>query len=1176
MWLSEAAKFQEVLRMSLTPLDQALSKDKASSPPAIGVVTGHLPHLPGHLEPLESPPHAQCGLGRSGRGSTESTLDFTHPPSTTSSLTTSPRVGKLGQVQEGALLLEHNERQSCASRLSSVGAYSQDSITFLSPGKCDSLEFLDSRNMEAGRTSQQSLMSQLHRMLQTDVVESGESGVLYASGAPMAGRGPQSLKEAISMRRIPSKGSTKPDRNSLPLTPGRLDVGEKGHLLPGQAPLSASGSSSSLAPSMSMMTPGSSNVDSLDSAGAQKRLQIRNSSKPSSSCSLRTPRGESSPLTSFGSRMRCSIADLNVGARISQVTGVFGMRASRSSGVKEFGTPTASVTIAPSISLRRRLWLWCGRQRKKIAPDARWLLKTKSFQFVMLFALISALFLPDLWIVMDRPNNNDLDVILTFVLILFLGELVVQSIGLMRTYWGSFFFWMDCIGACSLLVDLSYLPFMALLEGGDNQDVSNNVIIMRAARIAKLGARAGRFTKLVKLLRFLPGMSQETGKGEFTAKVITTKLLTALSTRVSCLIIILVMIMPFFSLWSYPEQDWSMMAWMELLESAGLTNSSSRLEEQVRQFENAYRERSYFPYQLIANFPGMVEKTWDFRYDDRGPPARKASTQRISKGDYLKCEFNFFGPQQMDAAMNMALVAVIMLLMVVFSLQMSVSISRIVLRPLESLLKQVKEAATKIYKSVTDMQDMVGEDANQSVSGIDDDSDAGETHGFQNETALLEKVVEKLAVLGTLMVQKEGVNKEDLLAMSENDRQMIDQYRAARSDTMKFGTTTTEKDNEAGEDVDNDKVVKSQEAMLTNAGLSLDLINSWNFNPLEIDKARCHAAAMFFLGPHNHGVEFDSLVMSDFLWACESNYTSVPYHTWFHAVDVTHTVYRLMQQILCSEAYLSGQERFAILASAISHDLGHHGYNNPFLIETSHELALRYNDSSPLENMHCARFFEIVAIPRTNIFAELDRKEFQDVRKVCIEVILHTDAKKHFDMVKEVQVLYEVNSDLLSESRESYRASDQKDFPSKDVTEVFRQTDTRQLLRKLFLHTADISNPMKPFRICRIWAWKILEEMFIQGDKELELAIPVQALNNREKVNRPMSQVGFIEFLVAPLAFAFAKVIPPFDGCLEQLIDNVKRWQEVWVTETQPNDDERKPVEERVAKLEKRFLGGAY
>jgi hypothetical protein len=526
----------------------------------------------------------------------------------------------------------------------------------------------------------------------------------------------------------------------------------------------------------------------------------------------------------------------------------------------------------------------------------------------------------------------------------------------------------------------------------------------------------------------------------------------------------------------------------------------------------------------------------------------------------------------MDAAMNMALIAVIMLLMVFFSLLTSFSVSRIVLVPLESLLKQVKEAAATIYKSVTDMHDMVDEDPTKSrTAAEEDDSDAGSTHGFDNETALLEKVVEKLAVLGTLMIQKD-VNREDLLAMSENDRLALDHYRAARSDTMKLGDV---EEDEVIEAVDNGKILKAQQAMITNAGLSLELIGSWNFNPLEIDKARCHAAAMFFLGPHNHGVSFDALVMSDFLKACEENYTSVPYHTWYHAVDVTHGVYRLMQQILHSEAYLSGQERFAILASAIAHDLGHCGFNNPFLAETGHELALRYNDSSPLENMHCARFFEIVANPRTNIFSELPRKEYQEIRKYCIEVVLHTDAKRHFDMVKEVQVLYEVNSDTLSESRYLF-AKDHKDFLSKEVVELFKLPDTRQLLRKLFLHTADISNPMKPFRICRIWAWKILEEMFLQGDKEVELGIPVQALNNREKVNRPMSQVGFIEFLVAPLAFAFTKVIPPFEGCLEQLIENVKRWKEVWASESHPSDDEQKTVEERVAKLERRFLDASF
>jgi hypothetical protein len=30
------------------------------------------------------------------------------------------------------------------------------------------------------------------------------------------------------------------------------------------------------------------------------------------------------------------------------------------------------------------------------------------------------------------------------------------------------------------------------------------------------------------------------------------------------------------------------------------------------------------------------------------------------------------------------------------------------------------------------------------------------------------------------------------------------------------------------------------------------------------------------------------------------------------------------------------------------------GVNNQFLVETTHEVAVKYNDRSPLENLHCA------------------------------------------------------------------------------------------------------------------------------------------------------------------------------------------------------------------------------
>merc|ERR1712190_353413 len=100
---------------------------------------------------------------------------------------------------------------------------------------------------------------------------------------------------------------------------------------------------------------------------------------------------------------------------------------------------------------------------------------------------------------------------------------------------------------------------------GGGSSMSNNVVIMRAARIAKLGARAGRFTRLVKLLRFLPGMRQQ-GADQGTAKVVSNRLITALSTRVSCLIIVMVMVMPLFGMWTYPDADWSMTAWLDILE----------------------------------------------------------------------------------------------------------------------------------------------------------------------------------------------------------------------------------------------------------------------------------------------------------------------------------------------------------------------------------------------------------------------------------------------------------------------------------------------------------------------------------------------------------------------------------------------------------------------------------
>merc|ERR1719331_1440015 len=97
----------------------------------------------------------------------------------------------------------------------------------------------------------------------------------------------------------------------------------------------------------------------------------------------------------------------------------------------------------------------------------------------------------------------------------------------------------------------------------------------------------------------------------------------------------------------------------------------------------------------------------------------------------------------------------------------------------------------------------------------------------------------------------------------------------------------------------------------------------------------------------------------------------------------------------------------ALLIAALAHDLGHAGKTNPFLVETCHELALRYNDKSPLENMHASKLFELAKEPVLNVFEKFKADAYKQARKVCVSTILSTDNALHFDTIKEVKTKYE-------------------------------------------------------------------------------------------------------------------------------------------------------------------------
>merc|ERR1719291_28208 len=114
-------------------------------------------------------------------------------------------------------------------------------------------------------------------------------------------------------------------------------------------------------------------------------------------------------------------------------------------------------------------------------------------------------------------------------------------------------------------------------------------------------------------------------------------------------------------------------------------------------------------------------------------------------------------------------------------------------------------------------------------------------------------------------------------------------------------------------------------------------------------------------------------------------------------------------------------------------------------------------------------------------------------------------------MVKDLQMLYQMNAEIFGRANKvGHTASTPSSWDNETVEgdeaqmaefEVFSQPDNKMLAMECILHSADVSNPCRAWEVTRGWAFQMLEEFFAQGDQEKMLGIPVQALNDRDKVN---------------------------------------------------------------------------
>lgn len=799
----------------------------------------------------------------------------------------------------------------------------------------------------------------------------------------------------------------------------------------------------------------------------------------------------------------------------------------------------------------------------RLADGLRSVLQGRVWALVMVVAIFFALFLPEISTLAGNKQDYPIDVVLTLIMVVFAIEMCCLTV-VDANYMFSFFQLMDIIGTISMIFDITIMlgnPANEPVEVSDGSSAEKKLMLLRASRAARVGARAGRLSRVLRFLRYLPFLSagsadqdeSKTGIG----MMISGQLANLLATRVACLTIILVMVIPIFDFWTWPSEDYSLQTWVNRISS---DVSSGRLNESwsdLRLMEDFYYSYSYGPYNACEGYWSassfFCNATSQFNREmplfwvpSKKEPPRLASTL-IVRADNFMVQFNMHSTKTSEAWFQIGTVAFIVVVMVFSGMALSSAVMEIAVRPLERMLQTVRTIASTVFKFTAEVQE--GEEEHEEITDID----------RSNEMKLLEKVVHKLAIIADLQSAKKlpdttaDMRAEDLGILSMMAGANIIEEKA-KNDSRKSMA------------VPRKRITMSMQVRLEDFGVSQEVFNSWNFNALGLSRAHRTSLAQFIIAKfHDIGDGFinnaeETTMLQRFMHAVEKEYLPVPFHSFTHALDVVHGVSRLLR-LIQSGSFLSELEEFALLIAAVGHDIGHPGVNNGFLAEIGHELALQYNDRSPLENMHCAKLYTIIGKPETNVLFKLTKEQYKEVRHICVEAILHTDMMAHQGMVKDLQMMYQMNAEIFIPNPEG------NDVVSAAELEVFSQNETKIKVMDCILHSADVSNPCRGWDVSHAWAMACLEEFFAQGDQEKMLGIPVQFLNDRDKLNKPNSQIGFIEFMIAPFYAAQIRLWPPMHELGTNLSTNLQTWQELWEKECNPSEEERAKVKGRVDKV---------
>ena len=264
-----------------------------------------------------------------------------------------------------------------------------------------------------------------------------------------------------------------------------------------------------------------------------------------------------------------------------------------------------------------------------------------------------------------------------------------------------------------------------------------------------------------------------------------------------------------------------------------------------------------------------------------------------------------------------------------------------------------------------------------------------------------------------------------------------------------------------------------------------------------------------------------------------------------HAADVAQTISVIMSKSNMIEIlHLQEIDVLSFIFSAIIHDFKHPGQTNAYHVNMQSDLALLYNDSSVLENMHIAEAFKALNKTNCDIFENLSKEEKKIVRKRIIDMVLATDMSLHTKLYTNLKLKVE---NFKIEKEEAVTKL------IKDLEGSFSIFDFQQDVFNYTLHAADLSHNVKSFDITEKWTYLLMNEFWNQGDLEKMNNLPISFNCDRHTANVPKSQIGFLNGFILPTFMLLTCLFPQVNYLVDNAKSNIDKWNEIMSKENKNN-----------------------